>query len=409
MEDGKDLLLACLKQDAAEKKINRLCELSEEQWEALFNEASRHGLVPFLFQSLKPYLSAGHIPPHFQDRMRSLYYASAARKIRLYHQLGEVVKQFNDQGIPVILLKGAHLARYVYDNMALRPMVDIDLLVKKEDLGTVHHLFLEEGYSTSVENSIANKKHLSAYMKKNRIPIEIHFQITDPPLAERLDISALWARAEKESLEDADVLTLSVEDLFIHLCIHTCVHNAFSNGLITCLDIAQIVLSDRVKIDWEELWHRARELGIERTVYIMLALTEKIIGLPMPRQIAQKIQLNGEVILALEEAENFIFEKEMNVSTSLARLFEKRGWRKKMHYLKARTSPTREAVAARALPEERKNLFQKYQLYLTQIQKLYEEHGKTVLLGLRGDPQTLAAIELQNRQNNLRDWLMHAE
>ncbi len=409
MADSRALLLACLKQKAEEEKIKTLSALSEEDWQTLLDEASRHGLVPFLFQSLKPYLSAAHIPPHFQDLMRSVYYASAARNMRLYHQLGEVVKLFNDQCIPVILLKGAHLAGYIYDNMALRQMVDIDLLVKNEDLGTVHHLLLEEGYSTSVENSIANKKHLSAYMKKNSIPIEIHFQITDPPLAERIDISALWARAEKESLEGAEVLTLSVEDLFMHLCLHTCIHNAFDNGLVTCLDIAQIVTNNRVNINWEQLWNRAEELGIERAVYLLLALADKIIGLPIPEQIDKKIQLNGEVISALEEAENMIFERGMVVTTSLARMFEKRGWRKKILYLKARTSPTREAVSARALPEERKNLFQKYQLYLTQIQKLYKEHGKTVLLGLRGDPQTLAAIELQNRQNNLRDWLMHAE
>ena len=64
--------------------------------------------------------------------MRSIYYNSAARNMRLYKQLENFLDKFATEKIPVIMLKGAHLAWTVYPNMALRPMADVDLLVRNE-------------------------------------------------------------------------------------------------------------------------------------------------------------------------------------------------------------------------------------------------------------------------------------
>jgi hypothetical protein len=64
----------------------------------------------------------------------------------LYRQLKEILIEFNKNNIPVILLKGAHLAQFVYGNIALRLMSDIDLLVKKEDLGCACAIIIKYGY-----------------------------------------------------------------------------------------------------------------------------------------------------------------------------------------------------------------------------------------------------------------------
>jgi hypothetical protein len=57
----------------------------------------------------------------------------------LYQELQTVLKtfKFRAASIAVIALKGAFLAELVYENIGLRAIGDVDLLVKKEDLEKV--------------------------------------------------------------------------------------------------------------------------------------------------------------------------------------------------------------------------------------------------------------------------------
>jgi hypothetical protein len=65
-----------------------------------------------------------------------------------YQELQTVLKtfKFRAAGIDVIVLKGAFLAELVYRNIGLRAIGDIDLLVKKEDLGKVKRVLIQLGY-----------------------------------------------------------------------------------------------------------------------------------------------------------------------------------------------------------------------------------------------------------------------
>jgi len=51
-----------------------------------------------------------------------------------YQELSDVLKQLQRGGIEVIVLKGAYLAKTVYQSEALRVIGDMDLLVKPADL-----------------------------------------------------------------------------------------------------------------------------------------------------------------------------------------------------------------------------------------------------------------------------------
>ncbi len=404
MADSRALLLACLKQEAEEEKIKILNALSEEEWEALIKEASRHGLVPFIFNSLKPYYPDQQIPLHYQERLRSGYYASAARNMRFYHQLGEVVKLFNAEGIPVILLKGAHLAKYVYGNIALRPMVDIDLLVKKGDLAKVQSLLTEDGYKTSEEETWfkTEKKHLPPFCKDGFI-LEVHAYIANPPILERVDMNSLWNRAEKATLEETEVLLLSPEDLFLHLCLHTCIQHNLENGLIACLDTACILKRYDKEMNWQRLWKEASFLGVERAVYLMLALTEKIMSTPMPEQISSAVQTDLETVSALKSAQELIFEQYTGIPRNISPLFAKKSWREKCSLLWQRVFLTKE-FAAKARQNEMAMLsFKRCSFYFNRLRSLLKNHRRTVLQGMRKDPQTVSALEIQKGRNILRE------
>jgi hypothetical protein len=405
MKSGVANLLTCLRIEDRETKITRLQAFSEQEWEKILAAASQYGVVPILFHTLNHVHSDLYIPQAIWTQMKHTYYRSAARNMRLYRELVKILSALNSQGISVILLKGAHLAESVYKNLALRPMVDIDLLAHKEDLLKVHEILLQQGY-TCADGRVSGHVHLAPYEKDNAIPIEVHFHITRPPVSQRVNPAALWERAHNNSYQGVDVLTLCPEDLLLHLCYHTCIDHGFSNGFIPYFDIVHILTWYEGRLNWDQLWERGTEWGIEKSVYLMLALTEKLLGFPVPKAIQKKMKPSQEVLGALHTAENLIYERDGEVSPIIARMFGPQGWAATLRSLLRRTFPPRENMSVVWQDSERKKNLTFYWLYVVRLHILLKKHGKTVYMGLRHDPETIRAIRIQNRKNDLRDWLI---
>jgi hypothetical protein len=403
MADGRALLLAAIRLEAEAEKIARLRGFSEEEWEALLEEAGRHGLVPLLFQALKAYYPDPQIPPQIQERMRSIYYNSAARNMRLYKQLEGLLNKFTTGKIPVIVLKGAYLAWTVYPNMALRPMVDVDLLVRYEDFTQVHRLLLEDGYSTAQD--VLWPRQLPLYSRNGHMPIEIHSHLKSLPAADNVDIKSLWDRAEIIKIDKTEAYALCPEDLFLHLSLHACIQHNFENGLLACLDTAAFVNHYNGKLNWDTVWNRAEEWGIERAVYLMLAITEKLIGLPLPEEILQRMELNREAAEALDLAEHLMFEQLTALSPHLTPLFEQQGCRNKLKLIKQRIFISPEAGQNGQEDGLKRKSIKQYLSYISRLAVLISRHSKTIWLGLRGDPRTVADIENRNKKNRLKAWL----
>ena len=81
-------------------------------------------------------------------QLRILYRRSAARNVRLYMELQDTLGTFAREGIPVVALKGVVLAVLVYSEPALRPMQDVDLLVRSGDLEAADAALRGLGYAS---------------------------------------------------------------------------------------------------------------------------------------------------------------------------------------------------------------------------------------------------------------------
>lgn len=74
------------------------------------------------------------VPSETIKVLEKIYYSNLARNMLLYDELSKVLSAFKTAEIDVIVLKGVFLAEQIYKNIGLRPMSDIDLLVKEKDL-----------------------------------------------------------------------------------------------------------------------------------------------------------------------------------------------------------------------------------------------------------------------------------
>ncbi len=237
-----DLLLYCLRE---KPDASRLEQLTPADWHDLMQQARSHAVLYLLYHRLKTRNLDRHIPADIHQAVRTEYFELAWRNNSLYNDLSKILKTLQQENIPVILLKGAHLAQVVYGNIALRPMGDIDLLVRKNDLPKAKELLLGLGYSPFKEIDIATacvgSQHLPPMVKQDAPPVELHWTIENPTRPFTIDIDGLWQRTQPSSVANFDTLTLSPEDLLLHLCLHTSAHHLYSNGLRAFCDIRETI------------------------------------------------------------------------------------------------------------------------------------------------------------------------
>src|SRR5262245_38151271 len=126
------LLAVCARAQAHPAQAALLREQAQalQQWDALPAQAEAHGLVPLVYTHLQ---AAGiAVPPAIKQQLLG-YYMQHAHATRVRTQvLSDILTCYQAARIDALVLKGAALAHMVYPQPVLRPMRDIDILVRAE-------------------------------------------------------------------------------------------------------------------------------------------------------------------------------------------------------------------------------------------------------------------------------------
>ena len=109
--NGQDrLLIECLRAEGDSMCDHELNRLTHSDWENVVRQSDAHNIAPFLYQCLKRCGSTDHIPAGVLQFLREAYFRNTAANTRRLHDLSKVLELLRKAGIPVIVMKGAHLA-----------------------------------------------------------------------------------------------------------------------------------------------------------------------------------------------------------------------------------------------------------------------------------------------------------
>ncbi len=142
------LLIACLRHSCDTVQSDRCCELIDSgiDWNALFEFANLHDLLPMLFWGLNR-LSSTSVPNAQMAVLHDHFQANHLRN-RLTEDVFRTCHTIlSAENIPHIVFKGLALSKTVYENPALRQFGDIDFLLHPEHLDRVCDLCEDIGYS----------------------------------------------------------------------------------------------------------------------------------------------------------------------------------------------------------------------------------------------------------------------
>ena len=312
-------------------------------------------------------------------------------------------------GITVIVLKGAYLAEAVYNNIGLRIIGDVDLLVRKVDLLSVEKELLALGYKPEECNRVIaqDNYHFSYTLPRNSLCVEIHWELVESSHPFQFGMENLWSRAQLVTVANARTWTLSPIDLLLHLCLHTAKH-AHNMQLFMLCDIGEVVQRYEAVLDWQEIGVRAQQWGITHSVYVILRQAQELLDVAVPADWLSSLQpesfdqcyLNLARSLILDTFEQGDIRQDLNI----ARLWGLKGLGSKLAVIFDRLLPSRERMALyNPVPA---NSWRIYLYYPVRIQYLLKRYGATLWKLIRADPVTRAAADHTNQVTVLLDWLM---
>lgn len=403
-----ELLTRCLGEEDTGAKAERLSALTGPEWKAIYQASLDLGLAPLLYDRLRPFKKDIRLPVDIERRLMEVYLNSAARNMRLYSELSRVLKTLKDAGIPVIPVKGAYLAEAVYGNTALRPMRDVDLLVRQEDFRKTIELLTSKGYraegKAATEDVLSAQQHYPPLTGKNGLSIEVHWTLTQPDLKDHIETKGIWHRVRPGIVAGAEVSVLSPEDLIVHLCVHAALHHSLAGQLRSLFDISRTIRFYADDIDWPLMGDLARLWGAERSVYLVLVLTGRYAGISVPEDFMADIRPENNISEIFGIAERLLFDRSrITLHRRVAMLWEQKGLIDKCRYLLERFFLPRIEIAVHyGVPS---NSIKVYLYYLMRWRDVLRRHLHNVTRALCGEQGAIKDLEISSRQNILLSWL----
>lgn len=382
--------------------------LSEPQWSILIDEARRHQLTGFTYRVLSREPNTYSVPQRVLDRLRPGYVSTALHIATLLRYTSVMTSQLVAHGIPVMLLKGIHLARFTYAEPAMRSMADIDIMVPRDRLADAEALFLEHGYGppqpTSLEERCSWSNHLPKLSKPGAPVFEIHWGIERPTSPFRIDLDALWARSRTETLQGAPVHLLSPEDLLLHLVLHSSYHHRFDRSAFKGLaDIHTVVVRHRAEIDWQMLADRAVEWGASGFAYATLRLAAQILGTPVPEAVLQSLPREKEDEDVIEIGRRYILMPGQELPPVYVKLARSRSLRERAVLLLRHVFLPRSAMERIYGLQSRKRFMWPY--YAHRIAHLLVRRGRLSLHALLRMETMKAPIDREEQRLRIEAWV----
>lgn len=290
-------------------------DLTGLDWSQLVRSASDHGLAPLAYAALKKCDLFNVAPKSAIETLRIDYLRASIANRLAFQELARLLDRFERENISAIVLKGGALALTLYDDIALRPMGDLDLLIHQSSLGRAREILIEEGYEDgyaaltgmagrdAVRFSVAQS---FQRMGKRPSQIDIHWHaFTTPYYFERIPVEWFWQRATEFSVGPARALAFSPGAQLLHLAAHCMLHGY--RRRIWSYDIAQLIARRFDEIDWDEIVRAAARFGLSQLLSKALIEAREQWRVSVPASASERLQsahtpLKGRMVSGAAEA-----------------------------------------------------------------------------------------------------------
>lgn len=248
------------------------------------------------------------------------YQSNRLRNLALYEEFAFLMRAFNSRNVVAVARKGLLLAQEVYQDIGVRQMSDLDLLIAEHDVDAVCEVLNEVGYSQG--EIVHGLRRLSQPKRSTMLTWGLYMnnlppfrRLTDDPWVEcfevdicknlflpksgfHLETDQLLERVESISLGGETAYCLSKEDMLLDLCGHlykeattvAWIRQGIDLHLIKFCDIAEFVRSVSETIDWDIFLSRVKTNELVHPMYYSLHYTDILYPQVIPSFILDELR-----------------------------------------------------------------------------------------------------------------------
>ena len=308
-------------------------------WPSATRIAFNDGLASFFYCHCRNLGLLKTLPEDTRKLFSRIYAETLLINQHLLKVMEELARELEKRAMHVIVLKGAALLNAIYRDVALRPMEDIDLMVREEDLGELRDVLGIMGF-------VQNKLYPNTF-NKGILSIDLHLDyLSSHRIRSRRDILSVrsadvWNRAIPCN-ESAALYRLSPCDSLIALSFHLLKHRY--DRLIWFVDIAESIEKHRSATMWSDIVGYSRKVNASRILLYALLLAKHLIGVNVADDVL--INLGKENISRIEKylLRLRLVHARPGTVMDLLWLFQIRGAGRKIRFVTENVFPQREVM-----------------------------------------------------------------
>ena len=271
MDKTEQLFLQILKSALQGQSFPESHEISEEQWQEVFQLAQNHKVLPLVFQAVfqSPSLKNATGIRAMVRRIVTVQTAKTCDFLELYEKL-------RAGGCTPLVVKG-FVCRNLYPKPDLRVSSDEDILIPPEQFDRCRQILQAFGMETDLPNSRQETDYEVPYRKKDSaLFIEVHKSLFPPESDAYGDWNRFFEDAQQNAVADGEVLTLSPTDHLFYLICHACKHFIHSGfGIRQVCDIVMFANAYGKQVNWSKVYDNCCQIRAEVFAAAIFRIGEK--------------------------------------------------------------------------------------------------------------------------------------
>jgi hypothetical protein len=283
------LLLAASRGEPSRQVIRRMMA-GPVDWPRLTRLAVESHATPGLWSVVSAF-------PDLPKESETLETVALLNDLRRHHirvLVGRVVRDLQQAGVEVLVLKGAALLAGAVEKPTPRTMADIDLLVCAGSPEEAWRACQSKGWLIAdpamTEVLYGEHHHLPPLVHPDvGVGLELHRRLLSGVDRLGLDVGAFVSRAKTVKVGSTDVRVPSCEDMLLHACLHFAWSNKLSRGAWSTFADAHAIIADPA-FDWRrflELATKTRRLRL--CCYWTLRLGARVADLTVPPDVLRRL------------------------------------------------------------------------------------------------------------------------
>jgi Uncharacterised nucleotidyltransferase len=287
-----------------------------DTWKAAINlkelDYSTERLLPLLHPKLERFKISGPL----RAKIEEIYGQTRVKNRLQFLDLSQLLESFEQAGIETMVLKGSAFISKYYRDPGLRPMVDLDILVRTQHAFRSIDLLKTMGFEPHVEKDVHFSERLVplihgyAFCKPSTSRVDLHWHVL-PECLRETDDEDFWNDSIPVSIETVSSRSLNPADQILHVCVHG---SKWAPSIHWVADTMMILKSEN-EIDWNRLIEQTNQRRLMLPVRHALTYLREQFRAPVPAEVLEAL-----VPFSKRELAEFHYKTENHFQKTLGNL-----------------------------------------------------------------------------------------